>query len=190
MEGQLKTQVQSVVVRRIQPDEWQAYREMSIEFVETCPTAILGNPAYMRAHAESVWKERAAVCSSSATEATFLAFGGGLPVGIATVKLFGEQQRAHVTHLWVRPDQRRCGFGATLLRNALQFAEEAGCTTAMLWVTEDNRAATELYAQHGFRPNSKTRYLRDDHGPIQVEMEFELPSKDSNIRSKDKKISS
>jgi ribosomal protein S18 acetylase RimI-like enzyme len=174
MEANDEAQLGSVMVRRIQPDDWPVYREMSIEFVETCPTAILGNPAYMRAHPESVWKERVAVCSNNAAHAVFLAFQGGLPVGFATVKLFGEQQRAHLTHLWVQPAQQRRDLGTTLLRQALQFAQDGGCRNVMLWVTEDNDAATGLYERHGFRPSGNNRYLRGDHGPVQVELELLL----------------
>jgi ribosomal protein S18 acetylase RimI-like enzyme len=174
MDHEDETQSGGVAVRRIEPGDWSAYREMSIEFVETCPTAILGNPTYMRAHAEGVWKDRAAACGSSVTEATFLALRNSLAVGFATVKLFGEQQRAHLTHLWVQPTQRRRGLGTTLLRQALQFAQDGGCRNVMLWVTEDNDAATGPYERHGFRPSGNNRYLRGDHGPVQVELELLL----------------
>lgn len=174
MDDEDETESGGVAVRRIQPEDWEIYREMSIEFVESCPTAILGNPAYLRAHAESVWKERAVVCAGSPTQAAFLGYCGELPVGFATVKLFREHLRAHLTHLWVRAEQRRGGIGSKLLRQALAFAEVAGCTNAMLWVTEDNRAATELYARYGFRPTGNARYLRGDQGPIQVELERSL----------------
>ena len=41
-EAEDETQLGGAAVRRIRPDDWPAYREMSIEFVETYPTAILG----------------------------------------------------------------------------------------------------------------------------------------------------
>lgn len=59
--------------------------------------------------------------------------------------------------LYVTPPARRRGLAATVVDLALDRARERGCRRVELDVTEDNRAALDLYRRAGFTEFSKTR---------------------------------
>ncbi len=58
---------------------------------------------------------------------------------------------AHITQLCVRSSMRGRGFGAALLRHALQAMTGSGLSTVSLTVTERNGQAMRLYERNGFR---------------------------------------
>ncbi len=51
----------------------------------------------------------------------------------------------------VRPEARRCGFGETLLRRALQWGAELHAEKALLEVRASNFAALQFYEHRGFQ---------------------------------------
>ncbi|ADB53944.1 GNAT family N-acetyltransferase [Conexibacter woesei] len=53
--------------------------------------------------------------------------------------------------LYVTPDARRGGYGATLVQAALARARERDCRWIELDTHEDNAPAIALYERHGFR---------------------------------------
>ena len=58
----------------------------------------------------------------------------------------------HLASLAVEPTRRRCGWGGSLLRRALENSRQKGCHWCTLEVRASNRAATQLYQRHGFQP--------------------------------------
>lgn len=79
--------------------------------------------------------------------AAILARAGDRPAGVAFVACHGSEAMLHA--LEVRPDLRRQGVGATLLRSAANWAESQGATRLSLVVTRQNTAACALYARLG-----------------------------------------
>jgi ribosomal protein S18 acetylase RimI-like enzyme len=55
----------------------------------------------------------------------------------------------------VRPDARRRGLGRTLVEALLARAEAADLPLVTLYVYSDNAAATQLYADLGFRRSER-----------------------------------
>ena len=57
---------------------------------------------------------------------------------------------AALTSLWVAPGARGHGIGDRLIQAVVQWAEEAGFSQVLLWVTEGNSHAEALYLRNGF----------------------------------------
>jgi ribosomal-protein-alanine N-acetyltransferase len=57
----------------------------------------------------------------------------------------------HITNIAVKPERRREGVGAALLRECLKTAREKDMIGVTLEVRVGNSAATRLYANHGFK---------------------------------------
>ncbi|HXE79796.1 MAG TPA: ribosomal protein S18-alanine N-acetyltransferase [Vicinamibacterales bacterium] len=57
----------------------------------------------------------------------------------------------HINNLAVRPQCRRRGYGAALLRHVLEEGARAGARRATLEVRRSNEAARRLYERFGFR---------------------------------------
>ncbi len=70
-----------------------------------------------------------------------------------------ERDWAFVADLMVDADQRRRGFGRTMMAGLTEWAAEAGASVLLLQVLADNEPAQQLYAQLGFERHHGYRYL-------------------------------
>ncbi len=73
---------------------------------------------------------------------------GGELVGYAVVMLALDE--AHLLNISVDAKRQGMGFGARLLRHAMQVARDRGATTLLLEVRPSNDRALELYEHFGF----------------------------------------
>jgi GNAT superfamily N-acetyltransferase len=78
------------------------------------------------------------------------------PVGVAFAAISGSEAMLHA--LEVRPDHRRQGAGAILLRAAANWAASQGADQLSLVVTERNLAARALYARAGMQVVGQYHY--------------------------------
>ena len=62
--------------------------------------------------------------------------------------------------MWVRPDLRGHGVGDALVGAVVQWSQHRGLSL-LLHVVEDNGAAVELYARHGFQATGEVRVRPD-----------------------------
>ena len=70
-----------------------------------------------------------------------------------------------ILNLAVRPDARRCGVGASLVREALAWGKTFRAEKVLLEVRASNLAALHFYERHGFRATGRRpRYYA---GPIE-----------------------
>lgn len=85
-----------------------------------------------------------------------LARHGDHPAGVAFVACQGTQAMLHA--LEVRPDHRRQGLGATLLRAAATWAQDQKASQLSLVVTRRNATARALYLRLGMRVVGQYHY--------------------------------
>lgn len=85
----------------------------------------------------------------------FLALDNSEPVGCATISILDDYRNAafdirtaHINAVFVRAAYRRRGIARELMRMALDWAREAGCTRVRLRASDDGRP---LYEALGFR---------------------------------------
>jgi ribosomal protein S18 acetylase RimI-like enzyme len=83
--------------------------------------------------------------------ASFAAFeeGTGRMCGISLASLVAPES-GHITQICVSPEMQGSGLGHELLRRSLETFKEAGCVSASLTVTAENRHAVALYERVGF----------------------------------------
>lgn len=87
-----------------------------------------------------------------------MARSGDRPSGAAFVACHGRHAMVHA--LEVRPDQRRQGAGAHLLRAAANWAAEQGAQVLSLVVTRRNTAARALYDRAGMEDVGEYHYRK------------------------------
>jgi ribosomal protein S18 acetylase RimI-like enzyme len=80
----------------------------------------------------------------------FVAERGGEPVGFALARR-RRGGEGRITDLYVRPDVRRHGGAAALVRAAASALRERGVTHVTLWVDARNADARAVYRRWGFR---------------------------------------
>lgn len=64
---------------------------------------------------------------------------------------------AEIIAIYVDPPQWRKGFGRTLCRSALSFAQERGFRAVTLWTLSENDSAHRFYEALGFRPDGASK---------------------------------
>ena len=62
--------------------------------------------------------------------------------------------------LYVQPDFRVHGIGTMLIRAAIEITTADGCIAMDLEVESGHERAANLYLREGFRPRTRSRYLR------------------------------
>jgi GNAT superfamily N-acetyltransferase len=75
---------------------------------------------------------------------------GGRVAGYAYYRPIREL--SHLSQIVTAPDARRCGVGATLIREVIARSKAAGCTVLALNVKPENTAAIALYRSVGLEP--------------------------------------
>lgn len=150
-------QPEQAVVSRVHPDQWVTYREVRLAALTDAPDAFSSNLDRELAFDEEVWRGRLG------SNASFLAWHDGKPVGTITVLEYDESHNHpytgawHLVAMWVSPKARRLGVGGRLVATVAEHARAAGAPSIVLWVFEANSSARHLYQRTGFRPTE----LRD-----------------------------
>jgi ribosomal protein S18 acetylase RimI-like enzyme len=160
----------SFTVTRVAPEDAEVIRGLRIAFVEGAPTAILGDPEYMRSLPGSAWRSLARQLAASDNQAGFLGWVEGVPVGLVQVSYRVRSFEVEITHLWVCREHRRKGAARKLLSAAVEFAVERNPRAITLWVTAGNSSAESLYQSVGFRYSGRTRPFEAGGDCLQLEL--------------------
>lgn len=155
-----------VVVRRVAPDEWPAFREIRLAALGRCPQAYLTTLAEAQAYPEQLWRDRIAA------NPHFLAMVDGAAVGM-TVVIAADPGR-EIVSVWVAPDARGRGVIEALIDAAVGWAGDQGDAQLGLWVVEGNGRAERAYARYGFSRTGRTQPVPGRPDDIEVEMTYSL----------------
>ncbi len=99
-----------------------------------------------------------AIISSPEVGDILLARNGNQIVGMLsllfTISTAHGSRVALLEDMIVTPEARRQGVGSMLIKYAIQFAKERGCSRVTLLTDENNKAAHTFYQRHGFSKSS------------------------------------
>lgn len=144
-------QSEQVMISRVSPDQWAAYREVRLAALTESPEAFGSTVERELGFPEQLWRDRLGA------NVTLLAWLDSRPVGTVTVldtelsQTHGFTGAFHLVAMWVDPAARRLGVGAQLVSAALDAAKAGGAPALLLWVVETNDRARSLYERLGFR---------------------------------------
>jgi GNAT superfamily N-acetyltransferase len=136
-------------VRRVVPDEWEAFRAVRLAALEDAPSAFLTSYDDSVALPESHWRSRAS------EGGTVLAWRDGSPVGIAAGYL--HDGVPELVAMWVAPVARGTGVVEVLVDAVAGWARERGGTELRLWHVTTNDRAGAAYRRCGFVPTGRTQ---------------------------------
>ncbi len=71
----------------------------------------------------------------------------------------GGRPYALIENVVTHSDHRRCGYGAAILKHALEAAWKRGCYKVMLLTGSKNEATLRFYENAGFRRGDKTGFV-------------------------------
>ena len=137
-------------IRTLHPDDWPIYRELRLRALADSPQAFCSTHAEEAQRTDDVWAARLAAPALGAYQQgwPFAAEVDGTPVGLAWVKMEGNH--ASIYQVWVAPEARGRGVGATLLDAAIGWARARKASELRLDVTSGDGAAARLYRRMGF----------------------------------------
>jgi ribosomal-protein-alanine N-acetyltransferase len=152
----------AVTVRRIGPDDAEAFRTLRLQALRDAPEAFDSSYEREVAFPSAEWTARLS------RAATFVAEdAAGAWVGTATGLAGGPA--VHLVGMWVTPAARRTGAGRLLVEAVVGWARGTGAREVHLTVVDGNTAAQELYGRTGFAPTG-ARSTRARDGAVEIDL--------------------
>lgn len=148
-------------IRPIAGSEWRLWRSLRLRAVEESPDSFRTTLAEESAEADEWWSDLVMVTAEHPRGFLLVAESGLDPIGMLFGRLDADVEILDIGAMWVDPEARRQGVGASLVEAALEWAREAGAERSELWVTVGNDAAERLYAAAGYNPTGETEPLRE-----------------------------
>jgi GNAT superfamily N-acetyltransferase len=157
-----------LVVRRLAPADWAAFRDIRLAALRDAPEAFGSTAADAQKLEKLEWRRRLEL------RAVFLAEAGSQRVGLAA-GIGGDQPgAAELISMWVAPAWRGRGVGDRLVETVLAWATGEGFTSVRLWVAKGNTRAERLYARHGFDATGRSQPMGGERFEL---LEFEMRRK-------------
>jgi ribosomal protein S18 acetylase RimI-like enzyme len=146
----------AVVISRITLADVAAYREVRLRALLTDPLAFGSTYAREAAWTTAFWRERLERHASGPDRATFLARDADVIAGIiATMRDEHDAASFSLYAVWVAPESRGRGVGASLLARAESFMVENGAHVARLFVSDRAPDARALYEKAGYAEDGR-----------------------------------
>lgn len=168
----------AVSVRRLEADEWQAYRDLRLRALAESPDAFGSTLAVEAEFPEERWSTRLAQGASSASDLPLAAERAGERVGLAwgRIEPFAAGE-VHVYQMWVAPEARGQGAGRRLLETIVDWGRASNAHAVLLGVTCGDTPANHLYRALGFQPVGEPAPLRPDSTRFAQQMTLLLQSR-------------
>jgi ribosomal protein S18 acetylase RimI-like enzyme len=149
-----------VQVRRLEPPEWVAFRDIRLRALADAPEAFGGTLAGESAQSDADWQAKA----DPKGGAIFVVDGAD---GLVAMVMGGQAPTdfpgaAALFSMWVDPSIRRSGLGIALIDAVKAWAIEQGYSVLGLGVTTTNEPAIALYRRLGFADTGDRYPLRKD----------------------------
>ena len=146
MEGALRGQPLSVVVRALTPDDYDALRAIRLEALRLHPANFAADPAQEDTFSKEQWLARLA------SAVTFGGFVDGALSGLVVFSRPASRKLAHTGDLgamYVRDAARGTGLAGALMQAVLDHAAKE-VEQIKLSVNAENSRAIRFYERHGF----------------------------------------
>ena len=154
----------SLEVRRLGPDDWRAFRDVRLAALKEAPYAFGSTYESEAGYAEASWRRRFDDWNR------FVAEVDGQVVGVVGAGLGEFSGTAALTSLWVDPRFRGRGVGTALIQAVEEWARGNDLNQVILWVTDANRAAENLYEHLGFTRTGRFSEVRPGEPAVEHEM--------------------
>jgi len=162
-----------ISVRRIQIGEGELFKQMRLTSLHESPSAFASTYESALNRSSESWSEQADNSTGESDRATFIAFSGDSPIGIAALYRDKETiDTGEVLQVWVSPEHRGKGVAVTMMDAVFCWARENGFRRVLATITQGNVRALRFYQKYGFRIARETS-LDSPENLLIKEMEVE-----------------
>jgi GNAT superfamily N-acetyltransferase len=165
-----------MIIRQIKSTEGDRLRAIRLQAIADSPTAFGSTLAETQALSSEDWDHRARGNAAGDNATMFVAEDQGAWVGLAG-GMFDQDARARTVILfsmWVNPEYRRKRLGRELVHRVIEWSRFRGADRIALWVTENNNAAIDLYANCGFITSDDRQPLPSNPTYLEQRMVLDL----------------
>ena len=159
-----------IAIRRIDADDWRALRVTRLAALQDAPEAFESTYDGTVGRTEAQWRDW--------TEqlATFLAFDGADPVGMAAGYRGDEVPSGSrdLISMWVSPSLRGRGVAGRLIDSVAGWARADGADALHLWIVLGNDSARVAYDRAGFVATGDQQPVKGDDGRVEERMVLAL----------------
>jgi GNAT superfamily N-acetyltransferase len=142
---------QMITIRRIRNGEADLFRQIRLASLKDAPYAFSSTYESALRRSPESWREQAEKTAAGPDRATFLAFDGDSPIGIAALyRLPSPAGAGEVIQVWVESFYRRRRVGWKLMDAVFAWAGENGFRTVAAKIMIGNDGALRFYRKLGF----------------------------------------
>ncbi len=142
-------------IRRIRPDDVEAYREVRLRALRLAPYAFSTTFVDASSRDDEAWRGATARLAGEHVAGFAVDRGDGTFGGLVSVTI-EDPAAAEVNQMWLDEDLRGGDWGAALLGACEGFATAADIGRLTLWVAEGNERTARFYARCGYAATGET----------------------------------
>lgn len=140
-----------LTVRRLRVGEGQLFRQLRLASLREAPHAFSTSYESALKRSPGSWDEQADSTAQGADRATFVAFAGELPIGVAALYRCPDgSEMGKLLQVWVDPEYRHTGIAGHLMDAVFQWASDQSFRSVLATITEGNARALAFYRKYGF----------------------------------------
>jgi len=163
------------LVRRLLPDDWEAYRAIRLRALADAPDAFCATLEEAQAYPPEHWAARLENAAVSSADCPLGAERDGELVGMVWAKVDADDpDTVNLYQMWVAPACRGQGVARALLDGAVGWARSRGARMVGLGVNCANRSAVALYERAGFRVLGEPYPMAGTPGHMEYAMRLQL----------------
>jgi GNAT superfamily N-acetyltransferase len=161
-----------VDIRRLRAHDADRLRDLRLRALRDSPEAFANTYDSVDAELPSYWQRFADASEAAQRSVNFVAVDGNDRwVAMGAAYLYEDDpETAGFAAMWVDPDARGQGVGRRLLDSLAEWARSRGATKAVIWHTEGNATAQNLYRNWGFAPTGTRRPRKSNPATHWIEM--------------------
>ncbi len=164
-------------VRRLQPQEWEAYRAIRLQALEDAPDAFGATLAEAQAWPLDEWQARLVRAQTSGIDCPLGAEVDGELAGLCWAKVDAQDpDLVNLYQMWVAPAARGQGVAGALLDRAVAWARARGARRMQLGVNCANTGAVRLYERAGFKAVDAPYPMRPGEALMEQRMRLAFPA--------------
>lgn len=161
----------TIQVRRITSDDAALLREIRLAALADSPYAFASTHEQEAARPIEEWERRTNAAAAGVDQTVVFGLVDDEVVGMAGgFRPDPESGDRQLFGLWVAPSGRGTGIGEALVEAIAEWSTVVGARRLILWVTETNLSAVQLYERLGFARTGVRQMLPSDPSLTEIEM--------------------
>ena len=136
-----------VSIRRLRSGEGELFKQLRLDSLLESPSAFSSTYESALNRGSESWSDQADSTARGSNRATFVAFAGGSPIGIAALYRNAEKvETGELLQVWVSPEYRSKGVAIKLLDAVFHWAAVNDFQTVVASVAKGNERAVRFTA--------------------------------------------